>query len=86
MDVLWPPAYLSLASLALWSGLVPFWAALCLAPAGMVLGTYVVVHKGKQEGRGGAQRRAGRVVVHKDWQGGTGCQQKRQNAAALSVF
>jgi hypothetical protein len=49
LDAAYPPLYVATVSLAFWSGLLPFWLALLLVPAGMVLGLHFILVKG--EGR-----------------------------------
>ncbi|KAL4853541.1 Ankyrin-1 [Chlorella vulgaris] len=46
LDYIFPPVYVAFASLVLSSGLLPFWVALFLVPACMVLGVQLVLVKG----------------------------------------
>jgi hypothetical protein len=47
LDAAYPPLYVATISLAFWSGLLPFWLALLLVPAGMVLGLHFILVKGE---------------------------------------
>jgi hypothetical protein len=47
LDYIFPPVYVAFASLVLSSGLLPFWVALFLVPACMVLGVQLVLVKGQ---------------------------------------
>lgn len=38
--------YVSAATLAMWSGMLPFWAALLAVPAGLILFMHLVLVKG----------------------------------------
>ncbi|KAL4457408.1 hypothetical protein ABPG75_012273 [Micractinium tetrahymenae] len=46
LDVAYPPVYVSAVTLAMWSGALPFWVALLVVPAGMILFMHLVLVKG----------------------------------------